>query len=434
MNILAKEMNDSLEKSSKIFFDMLSKFGREIYMPKGIIVQSAEAKQLAKKYNATIGIARENNAPMHLPSLKKFFNDLSPDETFEYALAAGRAELRNLWKKKIVEENPNIKDEANISIPIVTGGLTNALMIVGDLFIDEGDEIIIPDKLWENYNLMYETRFGAKVKYFSLFDEKLTGFNTKSLDKAIEDSKKDKIMILLNFPNNPTGYTPTISEVEEISKIIKKHADSGKKILMICDDAYYGLLYEDNLIKSSIFNKMFSLSKNVAAIKIDGISKEEYAWGFRIGFITFMDYDRVPETYRVLEQKVTATLRCSISNCNNASQAIVEKVMNKEEHKKEKIEKLAILKARAVKTKEIVYNKKYSDCWDVYPFNSGYFMCIKPKGVGANDVRVEALKQGVGTIALGDDLRVAFSGVDIGGLEELFEILANVIKELQKKK
>jgi aspartate/methionine/tyrosine aminotransferase len=431
MNVLAKEMNDSLEKSSKIFFDMLSKFGREIYMPKGIIVQSAEAKQFAKKYNATIGIARENNAPMHLASVNKFFNDLSPDETFEYAIASGRVELRNIWKNKIVEENSNIKDGVDISIPVVTNGLTNALMIVGDLFVNEGDEIIIPDKLWENYNLMYETRFGATIRYFSLFDEKLTGFNTKSLDKAIGESKKEKIMILLNFPNNPTGYTPTNSEVDEITRIIKKYADSGKKILLICDDAYYGLLYEDNLIKSSIFNKMVSLSKNVVAIKIDGISKEEYAWGFRIGFITFMDYDHKPETYRVLEQKVTATLRSSISNCNNASQSIIEKVINKKGHKEEKEEKLAILKARAIKTKEIVYDKKYSDCWDVYPFNSGYFMCIKPKGVNANDVRLEALKQGVGTIVLGDDLRIAFSGVDIGGLEELFEILATAIRRLK---
>ncbi len=434
MDILAKEMNDSLEKNSKIFFDMLSDFGKEIYMPKGIIVQSNEAKQLAKKYNATIGIAKESGAPMYLPSLNQFFNGLSPDETFDYAMAAGRVDLRNIWKKKIVEENPNIKDETNISIPVVSNGLTNALMIVGDLFVNRDDELIIPDKLWENYNLMFETRFGAKIRYFSLFDEKLTGFNIASLDKTIGESKKEKIIILLNFPNNPTGYTPTNSEAEEIAKIVKKHADAGKKILVICDDAYYGLIYENNLISSSIFNKMAFLSKNVAAIKIDGVSKEEYAWGFRIGFITFMDYEHSADAYRVLEQKVTATIRCSLSNCNNAAQAIVEKAIAKPEHKKEKDEKFAMLKARAEKTKEVAYDKKYSDCWDVYPFNSGYFMCIKIKGAKANDVRVEALKtHGVGTIVLGDDLRVAFSSVELDGIEELFDILALVIRGLQKK-
>ena len=86
-----------------------------------------------------------------------------------------------------------------------------------------------------------------------------------------------------------------------------------------------------------------------------------------------------------------------------------------------------------MKVKEIVYDKKYEDCWDVYPFNSGYFMCLKLKGVVAEELRVYALKQyGVGTIVLGDDLRVAFSSVEFEQLEDLYDILAKCVRELRK--
>ena len=57
---------------------MLSEFGKRLYFPKGILAQSAEAKDKAKRYDATIGIARENGKPMFLPSVMRYFNDLTP--------------------------------------------------------------------------------------------------------------------------------------------------------------------------------------------------------------------------------------------------------------------------------------------------------------------------------------------------------------------
>jgi aspartate/methionine/tyrosine aminotransferase len=434
MNEIAKEMNTTLEKSSSIFFNMLSEFGKEIYMPKGIIVQSAEAKQLAKKYNATIGIAKENGEPMHLSSLNKFFNFLKPSEIYDYAPASGVQDLRTNWKKKIVKENPLIKSPDEISTPVVTNGLTNGIMLTGDLFVNPGDEIIIPDKLWENYNLIFEVRYKARITNYPLFDDKLTGFNTGALDEALKKSVKEKIILLFNFPNNPSGYTPTVDEVERITAIVKKHAESGKKILVVCDDAYYGLLYEKNLIQGSIFSRFSGLHKNIVSVKIDGFSKEDYAWGLRVGFITFADFDHKADTFKVLEQKTTACIRASISNCSLPSQSIFLNMMKSDGYADEKNKKFEILKKRALKTKEVAYADKYKDCWEVYPFNSGYFMCLKLKNADTEAVRMMALnKYQVGTIALGDDLRVAFSSVEIDEIEGLFDIIALCVRELRNK-
>jgi hypothetical protein len=94
MNPLAAELNDTIRKENPHVFEMLSALGREMFLPKGILSQSAEAKVKAKKFNATLGVATEGGHLMFLPSLMKQLGPLSPDEALNYAPPAGLAELR----------------------------------------------------------------------------------------------------------------------------------------------------------------------------------------------------------------------------------------------------------------------------------------------------------------------------------------------------
>ena len=169
------------------------------------------------------------------------------------------------------------------------------------------------------------------------------------------------------------------------------------------------------------------------AVRLDGFTKELFVWGFRIGFLTFADYQQNKETYEIMEKKTAAAIRCSISNCSHPAQSICLKLLREGNFKEEKEEKFKELKARAEKVKEIVYNEKFKKLWDVYPFNSGYFMCLRLKGVDSNKVREHALKEyGIGTIAIGKkDLRIAFSSVKIEHLEKLFDLLAQSIREVK---
>ena len=99
----------------------------------------------------------------------------------------------------------------------------------------------------------------------------------------------------------------------------------------------------------------------------------------------------------------------------------------------EKAAKFEILKRRAQRVREVLKNEKYQDAWDVYPFNSGYFMCLKLKTVNAEALRRHLLDQyGVGLISIGDrNLRVAFSCIEADDVAELFEIIFKGIKELE---
>ena len=75
---------------------------------------------------------------------------------------------------------------------------------------------------------------------------------------------------------------------------------------------------------------------------------------------------------------------------------------------------------------------RFAESWDVYPFNSGYFMCVKVKGVDAEKLRVHLLDEhGVGLIATGEhDIRVAFSCLEVDDVEPLFEVLHQAVTEL----
>jgi aspartate/methionine/tyrosine aminotransferase len=165
---LARDLNERLAKAAPEVFEMLSGLGRRLYFPKGILSQGAEAGQKAKKLNATIGIATENGAAMHLPSIASHLEGVSPDEAFNYAPPAGQQKLRERWREKMIAENPGLAGRA-FGLPIVTSAITHGLMLAGDLFVDPGDVLVLPDKVWDNYKLTFEVRLGARIHTYPFF-------------------------------------------------------------------------------------------------------------------------------------------------------------------------------------------------------------------------------------------------------------------------
>ncbi|MEE9503741.1 MAG: aminotransferase class I/II-fold pyridoxal phosphate-dependent enzyme, partial [Thermodesulfobacteriota bacterium] len=279
MNPLAKELNDQFTKENSFVYEMLSKRGKELFFTKGILSQSAEAKAKAKKFNATIGIATEGGVAMHLPCIQKHLEGIKVNDAFPYAPASGKPGLRMRWQEKLLNDNPSLKGKT-FSLPLVTSAITHGLSLTGDLFVDEGDTIVLPDKLWGNYRLIFGARLGAQFKTFPLYNGS-NGFNTDGLRKVIEEvsKEKSKIIVLLNFPNNPTGYSITPREAEEISQILKETASHGANLVVVSDDAYFGLFYEDEVMTESMFAHTANLDERILAIKLDGATKEQYVWG-----------------------------------------------------------------------------------------------------------------------------------------------------------
>ena len=428
-NPLAEASNKDIQTGAPQIFEMLSARGKAIYFPfKGILGQTAEAKNA--KINATIGTAFENDgSPLTLECLEAMVN--IPSESFLYAPSFGLAKLREEWGKLLAVKNPGLQGKT-FSQPVVTAALTHALSIAGYLFVDDGDEIIMPDLYWDNYELVFAEAYGAKLKFHNTFIN--GGFDVQSFSRALMAGKPGKRIVLLNFPNNPTGYTPTEAEAKALAAEIRKAGEAGNRVVVVLDDAYFGLVYEDGIAQESLFTLLVDLHPNVLGVKLDGATKEDYVWGFRVGFITFGFKGADAVQLKALENKAAGAVRGTISNAPCVSQSILLKAYTAPEYAAQKKQKYGILADRVRKIRATLKaHPEYVRSFEVMPFNSGYFMCVKPVGVDSEELRKELIANySTGVIVLSGLIRLAFSAVPTEMIETLFANLHSAIQKLQK--
>jgi aspartate/methionine/tyrosine aminotransferase len=428
LNPLAQELNETLKGS--VVEALMSDMGKRMYFPNGIISQGGEAAKDAYFANGTIGMAVAEKTPIELDSYKKIMPDLNPRETVAYEKTAGNPELRKIWKDKLLEKNPSLKDK-QISLPILVPGLTAALSYVADLFVDENKPLLAADPCWDNYELIACARRGAEFHQFKCFDEK--GLNLADLEKTMKEEaeKYGSVRVILNFPQNPSGYSPTKDEVQKIKKIVKDIAESGKQVLVLSDDAYFGLNYEDDIEPQSLFAYMADLHENVLAIKADGPTKEDFAWGFRTGFLTFASKGLNQAQIDALQVKFMSAIRSSVSCSSTPSQAIIKHAFMNPDHDAQKAELRKMLHRRYDLVRKFV-NTHTSSVLTPLPFNSGYFMAFDVKKIDAEDLRKRVLaEKGIGVIQINPQtLRVAFSSIDEEKIEEVFASIYNIAEAM----
>jgi aspartate/methionine/tyrosine aminotransferase len=434
MHPLAEESNATIKAASPAVFSMLSELGRELFYPKGILTQTAESREKAHKYDATIGIARYGGQAMNLPVVMDLFTGFTPDQALDYAPSTGNAALRRRWLEDMFKKNPSLEGK-ELSLPVVTSGITHGLTITAELFVDPGDVVLLPDKYWGNYNMVYGTRHGAEIRKFPFFTSD-GSFNTDGFSRALSGAldEKGKALVLLNFPNNPTGYTIRRGEVDGLVEALVSAAGPGREVVVVHDDAYFGLFYDDECLTESLFGLMAGKSEHILPVKLDGATKEEYAWGLRVGFITFsaVAQGREKELFAALEKKVGGAIRGNISNCSQLSQSVVLAALDSPDFARQRQEKYDLMRQRALKVADVLAEPAYKEVWEAYPFNSGYFISIKLKDVDAEEFRVRLLeKYGTGVIAEGGtDVRIAFSCLETDEIPDLFDIMYRCATEL----
>ncbi len=427
---LAAELNRDLDAGPTPILDFLSRRGRAIYFPfRGILGQSAEAKSAA--INATIGTAfEEDGSPLCLECMEDALN--LPPETFLYAPSFGLPKIREAWAGMLREKNPSLAGKA-FSLPVVTSALTHGLAVAGYLFLDDGDGLLLSDLFWDNYELVFGNAYGAKLVTYPTF--RGAGFDMGAFESALAAMPGPRKVLLLNFPNNPTGYTPTHSEADAIGDILLRRAEAGDRLVVLLDDAYFGLVYEQGIIRESLFGRLCDLHPNVLAVKLDGPTKEDYVWSFRVGFVTFGVKGATAGQLKALESKAAGVVRGGISNCAGISQAILVRGWSSPDYAEQKERKYRVLLARYRRIRKILAgHPEYAGTMVPMPFNSGYFMCVRPIDADAEAVRRELLAaHDTGVIVLAGLLRLAFSAVPLAKLDRLFANVHQAILTVRGK-
>lgn len=420
LNPLAAELNETL--AGTVAGSLLSDLGTRIYFPKGIIAQSAEAKKFGKTANATIGTTLIGGKPVILEAVHKFAPSLTAGELVAYAPTAGNPELRAVWKEKLFQKNPGLK-EKSFSLPVVVPGLTAGISFLSDLFVDEKHPLLAADPSWDNYALIVETRRNSRLNQFSMFSD--GKFDIESFKKALSDEAEkscdNSVRVILNFPQNPSGYSPSTSEAAAIVEAVRAQAERGTKIVVWNDDAYFGLNYEEDIYPQSLFAELCDIHENVLAVKIDGPTKEDFAWGFRNGFLTFGQKGMTEEQYDAIIKKLMGLIRSSVSCSTTPSQSMMLKAISDPSLESQKKAYRDVLEKRYRIVRKFVNNHK-SDALEPLPFNSGYFMSFKLKGIDSETLRLKLLNErGIGTISIDSStLRVAFSSLDEDKIETVY--------------
>ena len=179
------------------------------------------------------------------------------------------------YRKKLVEYYARYDVHVNYNQIIVTTGGSEAIMFAMMSCMDPGDEIIIPEPFYANYN-GYASSLGIKIVPVPSGIE--TGFALPS-KQAFEDAvtPKTKAVMICN-PNNPTGYLYTPEELQVIKNLCLKH-----DLYVFSDEAYREFCYDGNQHISAL--AMEGLEQH--AILLDTISKRYSACGGRVGaFVT----------------------------------------------------------------------------------------------------------------------------------------------------
>ena len=400
-----------------------SKLGENIILPQDVLIQSKETAAVSGAINATIGIATTNKKAMALPSINKVITEISNSEYLPYSPTPGLPKMRELWKEKILADNPTINKEY-LSLPMVTTGITQGIDIAANLFSEKKDALLLPNLFWQNYAQIYTIKLGNNIYKYNQFDEN-NNFSIENFKTALYSIKEDKISLILNFPNNPTGYTPSD---DELTKLVEH---PSKQLIIVSDDAYFGLFFEDNH-KTPTLSATYKLAENsnCLIVKLDGITKEFYSWGLRVGFITY--YTKDDTLRKTLLEKTQGFLRSTTSSPSNLSQQIALRLLENKQALLEKEENDSIIQERYNELKLAISKENLATLVTVLPFNSGYFFTIKlPTKINAHEFRLKFLNEyKYGVYSMDDEhVRIAFSCLD----KELIPELISKFKECIQK-
>jgi len=187
----------------------------------------------------------------------------------KYTPNAGILELREFVAKKLIIENEfRSINKDNI---IITSGAVEAIILVLMAIIDPGDEVIVPDPGWPNYDGQILLA-GGKIVKAKLYEEDSFHLKAISIEKAITPNTK---AIIINSPSNPTGAVSSKEELESICQIVKKY-----NLIVISDEPYEKIIYDDK--KHISIASLQSMFKHV--ITVNSFSKSYAMTGWRVGY------------------------------------------------------------------------------------------------------------------------------------------------------
>jgi aspartate/methionine/tyrosine aminotransferase len=408
----ATGLDEALEREAPALFRALSPLGRRATSRAEIPVPfRASGTGMAGLASAFSGLAE---------------TDL--DAALHGGPIGGLPEVRQRWRQWQRRSAP---DGVPSSLPLVTAGLSHGLSLLADLFGGEGKAVAVPQPFWGNYRQAFALRTGARVLTAPAYVD--GRYNPRAIAEALADLPPGEPAVgILNLPSNPGGYSP--DREERRATVESLLAEAGRRpLVVICDDAYAGLVFEPAIPRESLFWELAGAHPNLVAVKVDGATKELSFFGGRVGFLTFA-LDPESDAARALESKLGQLVLSGIGAPVAASQVVMLQALRDEGVERD-IEAVRLLlegRYRALQGALATVDPKLLT---VLPFNSGCFALVEiPEALGIDSEvarRHLLARHDTGLISIAPRyLRIAHCSVDAEALPELVRRLETGIREL----
>lgn len=382
------KINDTVFKVAKLAKEDIEKNGNDLVI------------------NATIGsLYDENGKLVALNSVYEHYNQLSSVTKAAYASGFnGNEEYRKeVWNWLVQEKQLNLAHRV-IATPGGSGAVSSTFFNI----LEANETVVIPDIAWSAYQLMADY-YNLKTAHYKMFEE--NHFNMSSFKQACLNTLKNqsRLLVVINDPcHNPTGYSMTLQEWEEVIAFLN---ECSKKVpcILLNDIAYidYGFNSEQTRNYLSCFQR---LEENVLTVVAFSCSKTCTAYGLRCGAAVLIGKDekKLDETEIVFE-KTARAIWSNVANAamDNFSWLIKE---NKAAFLEEKQFYIELLKKRSA-----LFIKEANDCHlPLYPYKEGFFVTIKVQDEKLKQKFHQALMhQHIYTVEVNQGIRIALCSLSL---------------------
>jgi len=354
--------------------------------------------------NATVGsLLNDGGKLVVLSSVVDVLKNLEPVDYADYAPIGGTPEFKKAIQKAAFGNFVPKCHTAVVATPGGTGAIRNTI----SNFSKYGDKVLTTDWFWAPYTTIAQ-EIGRGVDTFKLFDEN-GNFNIASFDEKVKElvDAQGRLIIILNTPaHNPTGYSLTLSDWDNVIASVKAAATGDKKIAILVDAAYIDFAGDADECRKFL-PKLENLPDNILPIIAYSLSKTFTLYGMRSGAMICMtqNKDIADEFVRVCE----FSSRGSWSNCPRAAMAVLSRIYDDkallEKVEKERDEYMEMLIRRGKAFEKAAKEAGLA----IVPFDAGFFAsipCDNPEEIGK-----ELQKEGIFVVPLAKGLRITVAAI-----------------------
>ena len=307
---------------------------------------------------------------------------------------------------------------------LATPGGAGAVSSTMKNILNPGETVVKPSQGWGPYKTM-AAEFGLTLTDYNMFKDgafDLVDFK-KTLSEVME--QQSKVLVIINDPcHNPTGYTMTEQEWDEVLEFVNELSKQGP-VVILNDIAYVDFNTKGSSWKNH-FRKYKYLSDNAMAIIAFSTSKTLTAYGARAGAAVAITNNEV-ELQKFINAGIYSA-RSIWSTVNNSAMDLFTLITTtpslREEYLKEKQQYVDLLKERA----EILVTECHQVGLPIYPFKEGFFVTIRLESNEEKEaLNLRLQENNIFTVEVDGGLRIALCSVPKRKLKGLAERIKNIM-------